>query len=178
MAVLDWNAPTGIPCDMRILDPGFRAAPRQYVAQCGLAFLTIAGLIAFFGTVAEGVIVAAVGSSAFVVFAMPHRTTAQPRRLIGGHVAAMAVGLICSVPLRLAWLPGDGLGTSVVAGASVSAAIFTMVITDTEHPPAAGNALAFSVLDVDVVHVVVTLGTILTLALIRRLLAGWLRDLV
>ncbi|MFO8034449.1 MAG: HPP family protein [Candidatus Bipolaricaulota bacterium] len=163
---------------MSIFDPRFRKAPGRYLAQCALAFLVIAGLIAFFSAVAEAVIVAALGSSAFIVFAMPHRISAMPRRLVGGHLVCLAVGLACSIPLREGWLAGGGLGFCVVAGASVSLAILAMVITNTEHPPAAGNALAFAVLDVGVLHIVVTVGAVLLLAVVRRALRGWLRDLV
>lgn len=163
---------------MRLLDRDFLHAPRQYVLQCAMAFVVIAGTVAFFNTLVEGVIVAALGSSAFVVFAMPHRTTAMPRRLVGGHVVCVIVGLLCSLPLRLGGFGGGGPAFSLVAGASVSLAILAMVITDTEHPPAAGNALAFAVLDVGAAHVLVTVGAVVLLAIIRWTLRGWLRDLV
>ncbi len=163
---------------MPVIDPKFRRKLGQYIVQCALAFVFIAGLVAFFSAVAEAVIVAALGSSAFIVFAMPHRVTALPRRLVGGHLLCLGIGLACSVPLRWGWLAGDGLGFCVVAGASVSLAILGMVITNTEHPPAAGNALAFAVLEVGTLHVVVTVGAVMLMALVRRLLRGWLQDLV
>ncbi len=39
-------------------------------------------------------------------------------------------------------------------------------------------ALAFAVLDVGSLHVAVTVGAVILLAVVRRLLGRWLRDLV
>jgi CBS-domain-containing membrane protein len=41
------------------------------------------------------VIVAALGASTFIVFAMPSSATAEPRRLIGEHAVGLFSGALC-----------------------------------------------------------------------------------
>jgi len=121
--------------------------------------------------------VAALGSSAFVVFAIPHSRTAQPRRLIGGHIVSMAIGIVCSIPFRVGLLGRGDLALGLLAAAAVTLAILVMVVTNTEHPPAAGNALAFSISHVTWAHVLFILGAVVALAVVRHFLRHWLRDL-
>ena len=163
---------------LRLIDERFREDPGHYVLQTLLAFGVIAAIVVGMGILISGTVVAALGASAFIVFAMPHYKTARPRHLIGGHALCLSIGLLCSVPVRLI----DGLADNeivlgLIAAAAVSLAIFGMVITDTEHPPAAGNALAFAVASFGVRHVLFTVGAVVLLATARHLLRGWLRDL-
>jgi len=55
----------------KLLDERFRKNPGRYLVQVALAFVTIAGVMTFLGVLTQGVVVAALGSSAFVVFAIP-----------------------------------------------------------------------------------------------------------
>jgi len=162
---------------VRLLDERFRQDPAHYVVQTLLAFASIAVIVVVMGVLTNGTIVASLGASAFIVFAMPHYKTARPRNLIGGHVLCMSIGLVCSVPFRLGVVPSNELTVGLIAAAAVSLAIFAMAVTDTEHPPAAGNALAFSVSLVGFGHILFTLGTVVLFALVRYMLRGWLRDL-
>jgi len=162
---------------MRWIDERFRRHPVHYIAQCIIGFAVVAAIVSVFGAITHGAVVAALGASAFIVFAMPHHATATPRRLLGGHALSMAIGLLCSVPLRLGLVPDSALGVGLLAAAAVALSMFAMVITNTEHPPAAGNALAFAMGSVGLQHGLFTVGAVLLLALARRLLRGWLRDL-
>ena len=162
----------------RLIDDRFREDPIHYVLQTLLAFVAIAGVVVVMGVVTSGTVVAALGASAFIVFAMPHHKTATPRCLVGGHAICVAIGLICSIPVRVApTLSTHEVGLGLIAAAAVALSIFAMVVTDTEHPPAAGNALAFAIAPVVCDHILFTLGAVLLLAMVRRLLLGWLRDL-
>jgi len=161
---------------MRWIDEGFRQHPWPYVSQSLMAFAAVVVLVAVLGTLTNGTIVAALGASAFIVFAMPKHDTARPRSLIGGHALCMAIGLICSIPLRLGWLD-PGLGQGLLGAAAVSLSIFGMAVFNTEHPPAAGNALAFAITSVGWGHIGFTLGAVCFLALVRQVLRKWLRDL-
>ena len=162
---------------MRIFDDRFRRSPRQYIIQSLLAFVVIAGIIIGLGALTHGIVVAALGASAFIVFAMPQHDTARPRNLVGGHGVCVAIGLLCSIPLRFGWLPSAGLSIGLLAAAAVGLAVFLMAATNTEHPPAAGNALAFAISAIEMEHIFFTLGAVLFLALARRLLGKWLQDL-
>ena len=162
---------------MKIFDERFRRSPRQYILQSLLAFVVIAAIVIGLGALTHGIVVAALGASAFIVFAMPRHDTARPRNLIGGHGVCIAIGLLCSVPIRFGWLPSSGLSVGLVAATAVGLAVFLMAATNTEHPPAAGNALAFAVSAVEIEHVFFTVCAVVFLSLARRLLWHWLKDL-
>jgi len=162
---------------IRLIDDKFRREPGHFLLQSLMAFVVIAAIILAMGALTNGALVAALGASAFIVFAMPAHKTATPRSLIGGHVLCMAIGVLCSIPLRLGLLEPSTLTSGLLGAAAASVALFGMVVTDTAHPPAAGNALAFAVTPIGWPRALFTLGTILLLSLVRWLLRDWLRDL-
>ena len=87
---------------MHIIDKSFIRAPKKYIIQSLLAVVAVALILYFVEVLTHAAIVAALGASAFIVFAMPHSITAQPRRLIGGHV----IGIICDTSCYYAFLTG------------------------------------------------------------------------
>ncbi|MFC2005501.1 HPP family protein [Chloroflexota bacterium] len=164
----------------RIIDQKFLNDPKHYIVQGLLAAIAMALILHFVGFLARGAIVAALGSSTFIVFAMPNAVTANPRRLIGGHI----VGLLCGFLCYYAFLTGP-LGELHIesmlwiAGAiSVGLSIFMMTITQTEHAAAAGTALGIVAHEWTFQTIIFVLAFALSLAAIRRLLRGYLRDLV
>ena len=80
---------------MHIIDQSFRQAPRSYIVQSLLAVIVLVVILYFVEVLTHAAIVAALGSSVFIVFAMPKSMTAQPRRLIGGHVIGLLSGSLC-----------------------------------------------------------------------------------
>ena len=79
----------------------------------------------------------ALASTNFVLFAMPHSPPARPRSAFGGHLIALLAGLTCAL------IPHTTrLITTLVYALAVGMAFFGMLVTDTEHPPAAGTALS------------------------------------
>jgi CBS-domain-containing membrane protein len=83
------------------------------------------------------VIVASLGATTFIVFAMPNTLSAKPRNIIGGYIVGLICGTIFSLipPISFAY-------PAIYYAAAVGLSIFLMVVTDTEHPPASGVALA------------------------------------
>ena len=77
----------------RMLDPKVKSNPRPYVLQCSLAFfaLLVVLLVEEVG-LHRVVMIAAIGSTSFVLFVTPHSSTANPRHVIGGHLVALLVG--------------------------------------------------------------------------------------
>ena len=65
---------------MRIIDRSFRKDPKKYIGQSLLAALVVAVILFFINVFTNFVIVAGLGASAFIVFAMPNSITAMPRR--------------------------------------------------------------------------------------------------
>ena len=82
---------------MEIIDKSFKRAPGNYVIQSLLAVVAVAVILFFIEVLTHAVIVAALGASTFIVFAMPHTIAAQARRLVGGHVVGVVCGCIFSV---------------------------------------------------------------------------------
>ncbi|MGK2741807.1 HPP family protein [Tepidicaulis sp. LMO-SS28] len=74
------------------------------------------------------------GASCVLVFGLPESPLAQPRHVIGGHVIASLIGLIC---FELAGAGPAGLGLGVAL------ALIAMLATRTVHPPAGADPLVF-----------------------------------
>ncbi|WP_066560879.1 HPP family protein [Croceicoccus bisphenolivorans] len=101
----------------------------------GLAILA-SGLVALvlLGTnsAALPVLVAPLGASAVLVFAVPASPLAQPRSVIGGNLLSAAIGLTL----------GHAIGQPVLAaGLAVGIAIAAMSVTRCLHPPGGACAL-------------------------------------
>jgi CBS-domain-containing membrane protein len=165
-----------------MLDRRFRSHAKRYVLQSGLATLAVLVVLLILDTISNTVIIAALGASSFIAFAMPKARTSRPRYLIGGYVVGTVSGVLCyflSVLPFFAQVPVVQDRLDVVFGAlSVGLAIFTMVVTNTEHPPAAGLALGFVLNEWNVFTVIVVVVGIVSLSIIKRLLEPLLVDLV
>ena len=61
---------------------------------------------------------------------------------------------------------------------SVGLLIIVMAVTDTEHPPAAGNVLGMATRTWDPRITVIIVGAVLLLAVVKRILQRHLRDLI
>ncbi len=167
---------------MDILDKAFKKAPRNYIVQSILAVVTIAVILYFVQVITHAAIVAALGSSAFIVFAMPNSVTAQPRRLIGGHIVGLLSGVFCyyvflAGPIGKV-VNGSQFTVLFIYALAVGLSIFFMAITNTEHPPAAGTALGMVAHEWSNDVVVFILLFAIGLAIARRLLGSRLKDLV
>ena len=117
---------------------------KNYVFQSLLATVSLFCVLIFLEQ-GEEVIVASLGATAFVVFALPNNISAQPRNVIGGHI----VGLICGCTgyWILNAMPDSDffVAEAGVHALVVGIAMFIMVVTNTEHPPAAGTALGAAI---------------------------------
>ena len=166
---------------MHIIDKSFIKAPKKYIIQSSIAVAAVALILVFVETLTHAAIVAALGASSFIIFAMPHSVTAQPRRLIGGHVVGLACGTLCHYALftgPLGALAGNWQYMPWIAAAlAVGLSIFIMPITNTEHPPAASTALGVAIYTWSYQVVFFVLSFAIVLALIRRVLRGYLKDL-
>jgi CBS-domain-containing membrane protein len=122
----------------------FRLHWKNYVFQS--LFATVAVFVVlYFLTLQNAVIIASIGATAFIVFAMPKALTANARNVIGGHVVGLS--------------------------------IFTMVVTDTEHPPASGTALGVAITGVHPNVLITVVLSIVLLSLIHHFFKPYLRDL-
>lgn len=130
---------------------------------------------AFLGLSGSAAIVASMGASAVLLFAVPHGPLSQPWSLIGGHLTAAAVGVAC------ASLIDDRL---LAAGSAVGLAIAAMYYLKCIHPPGGATALT-AVLGGEGIHnlgyqfiltpVLLNLLVILFVAVIFNALFHWRR---
>jgi len=149
----------------------FRTFWKNYVFQSLFATLAIF-IVLLFLSLQHAVIIASIGATTFIVFAMPKNITAQPRNVVGGHLVGLTCGSLCALIPHQTFLH-----SILIYSLAVGLSIFIMVVTDTEHPPASGTALGVAMrgFSPDVIIAVVTSVTVL--ALIHHLLKRYLRDL-
>ena len=172
----------------RMLDPKVKSNPRRYVLQCSLAFfaLLVVLLVEEVG-LHRVVMIAAIGSTSFVLFVTPHSSTANPRHVIGGHLVALVVGSAFAV-FTFAVFSGTPVGQNLLAqvplvldveaALAVALSIFLMAATDTEHAPAAGTALGVVVHGFGWGLIVFVVSSAIMLSFVHTMLRPRLRDLL
>ena len=171
---------------MRILDRRFHKHVARYLLQCALATLAVALILLILSEIQQAVIAASLGSSAFIAFAMPHTNAARSRYLVGGYVCGMASGVAMQafgefVGRSLgagAWEQWPIHGAVLFGAAAVGLAIFLMVITNTEHPPAGGLALGVVLAQWDALALAVPIVGIVALSLARLAMKPILINLI
>ncbi len=149
----------------------FRLYWRHYVLQSLIATVAVF-VVLYFLSLQNAVIIASLGATAFIVFAMPGYITAQPRNVIGGHLFGLFWGFVFSLVPHAAMI-----GSLVCYALAVGLSIFTMVVTDTEHPPAAGTALGVAITGISPQVLVTVVLSIILLSLIHHFFKPYLRDL-
>jgi CBS-domain-containing membrane protein len=155
-----------------IFDKKFKPHWKNYVFQTIGATIVITLVLLLFH-MNRLVIVASIGASAFIVFAMPRYPTAKARNLIGGHSIALIVGALCNLIPEVVFLL-----TVIVDAFAVGVALFLMAITETEHPPAASTALGVAVSGISFDMVIAVLLSTILLSLIHMLFKKQLKNLV
>jgi len=145
---------------------------KHYVFQSFLASLTLA-LVLVFLRLQNVVVVASMGATSFIVFAMPKSITAQARNVIGGHLVGLLSGSLCGlIPQPLFF------HSIVVYSMAVGISIFIMVVTDTEHPPASGTALGVAITGFSWNVTVAVVTAVVVLSLVHHFFKSSIRDLV
>ncbi|WP_425998542.1 HPP family protein [Caulobacter sp. DWR1-3-2b1] len=102
-------------------------------ALLGLLFAGLLGRLAVGGeTLAHPLLMAPIGASAVLVFAVPASPLAQPRSVIGGNVVSALVGITCAMLIP---------GALIAAPLAVGLAIGMMMLLGCLHPPGGAVAL-------------------------------------
>ena len=150
----------------------FKQLWTNYLFQSILCTLCVLAVLWVLGE-GQYVIIAAVGASSFIVFAMPKSVTAQPKSIIGGYLIGLGIG-------SLSWLiPQPSFAYQIIVYAAVvGLTMFAMVTTDTEHPPACGTALGVAISGWSLSVTLTILVSAIILATAHVLLARFLKDLV
>ena len=101
--------------------------------------------------------------------------------MIGGYLVGIAVGcLIGTINLALDFDQVFGAhAVTILSGAFATAlAMFIMVVTKTEHPPAAALALGLVLNEWNLLTILVILAGIVSLSIFKRLILPVLMDLI
>ncbi len=150
----------------------FKKSWKQYIFQSLLATVII--FVVFLGLkLSHPLITISIGATAFIVFAMPKNITANPRNVIGGHVAGVAVGFL------LLLIPHSSFLSSIfVYSFAVGFSIFIMVTLNIEHPPASATALGIVMNGFSIKACAVFFISILILLITQRYFKRFLKCLV
>ena len=149
--------------------------------QCALAGLVVFILLLVLDGVTQTVLIAALGASAFIAFAVPLSLHSSPRHMIGGYVVGITAGCLMgylnsSLNIESA---ATASATLIIFGSlATSVAMFVMVVTRTEHPPAAALALGLVLNEWNLLTLAVVLGGIIGLSLLKRMVLPILMDLL
>ncbi len=162
-----------------LIDRHFRRRWQRYLLQATLAAATLAAVISVQDNLTNVAIVTAIASSAFIIFTHPQSPMSSPRRVLGGHLVAIIVGLIIGVLVHdLANEPYEAsLITDVAAAIGVGIVMLLMAATDTEHPPAAGTVLGLILAPDPLSNGVLIVAAAVALTSVRTVFRGWLIDL-
>ncbi len=168
---------------MKLFDEKFRDNKLKYLIQCGLATLSVFILLLLLDVMSNGVIAASLGASSFIAFTMPHAQASRPRYLVAGYIIGVISACLCSLLAYL--LTGNqyftvfNISSYVIFGAlAVGLAIFLMVITNSEHPPAAALALGLVMDSCSHMAVIVAVVGIVSLSLIKAVLKPYMINLL
>lgn len=109
---------------------------KQFVAatKAGIGAMIGISLLAFSQPVFTGwdLLIAPFGASAVLLFGVPESPLARPFNVIGGHVVTATIGLIF-----LNYIGVYPWSLALATGLAVT----TMMLTNTEHPPAGANPI-------------------------------------
>jgi len=124
-----------------IYTPGVISGTRMIWASIGgsIAVTLIAALSLVSGV---PLLVPPIAASCFIAFAIPRVRLARPKNIIGSHALAAVCGNLSlyifgltTGPPGLSWARVGAVGTAVFL------AIFLMILTDTDQPPATATAV-------------------------------------
>ncbi len=171
---------------MPIIDEKFHAKKAHYILQTLAAIVFMVLVLMALGTVGRHGLLGVVGASSlsattFLVFAAPDTALTQPKHLLFSYMIAMIVGSYTHLAIEplLVWATQmSQLSYEISAALAVGQAMFFMVLTDTEHPPAAGLALGVVIEVWDPVTLSVVLIAACALSIIKSVFARYLINLL
>jgi CBS domain-containing membrane protein len=141
---MSWHHPRRM-IDLLGLKAGHSSHGERIVSVLG-GFFGIAGVIVvshyFVGGAPAALVVASMGASAVLLFAVPHGPLSQPWSLTGGHLVSALIGVTCAL-----WVPNEILAGALAVGLAIGAMHYLNCI----HPPGGATALT-AVLGGDAVH--------------------------
>lgn len=152
--------------------------PGHYLIQSGIAGLMTMVFLSFLHLIRYHGIVAALGATTFMIFTMPHRVSTRPRYVIGGYLMGGLAGVLITFALKSPDPGTIAIRIFLVGALTVAIASLLMVVTNTEHPPAAGFALALILQPWDFKTLGYVLAWVCLLSVAKHYLKRFLIDLL
>ena len=149
----------------------FRTKWRNYLWQSLCATVGLFAILTVL-SLQRAIIVASIGATAFIVFMKPNNPFARPRNVIGGHLVGLITGLVFSSIS----LPTPAISRLIFALA-VGCAMLVMVVSNTEHPPAAGTALSVVTVGFSWPVALAVVTSAVLMAVFHEILKPYLKDL-
>ena len=163
------------------IDEKFKSHKLQYILQSALATLMIILILSFLDVIHHTAIIATLGATAFIVYTMPHAYISRTRVLTGAYLIGITVGCLCSLAADFLTTPAIGTmerDSVVFGGIAVGIAILLMVMTNTEHPPAAGISLSLVLNSWDFETIGFIMAAVIVMGLLKKALKPKLIDLI
>ena len=160
---------------MKYIDSNFLKDKKSYIVQTLLATAVVFIVLLLLDTMSDSTVIASIGASSFIAFTMPHYRVSRPRYMIGGYVVAVIVGFAVYL---LQGIPSFSVPHALLGALAVGLSIFIMVVTNTEHPPAAGLALGFVLNQFTPWVVFVVMTGIIAISALKTLLKPYMKDLL
>ncbi len=158
------------------IDKEFKKFWKNYVFQSIFATVVIFIILLSLNIRDDAVIIASLGATTFIVFAMPKDISAKTRHVIGGHIVGLICGALCAMIPHPAFLHHT-IASSMVCALAVGLSIFIMVVINTEHPPAAGTALGVAIQGLSLNITIAVIASAAILSLIHHFFKNRLKDL-
>tara|TARA_B100000886_G_scaffold142761_1_gene96962 strand:+ start:889 stop:1359 length:471 start_codon:yes stop_codon:yes gene_type:complete len=154
------------------IDSDFLPKWKAYIVQSSYAALSVFIITLILSE--NPVVIASIGATAFIVFALPNNISAEPKRIIGGHFLGFFIGSCFAVFPFMHIL----LFKAIWFALSIGFTILLMVVLDFEHPPAAGTALGMTLVGYSSSAAIAIIISVFLLTIVAYLTKPYLEDLV
>ena len=166
-----------------LFDPRLKRHALNYAFQPVLATLALLTILLVGDVVLNAAIVDAMASTVFTIFVVPDSIASTPRRVVGGHTAGVVAGSAVAAVVTVLEIPmaadsARGALLVTVAALTVGLSMVLMVLTNTEHPPAAGAALGLVIHDWSLWSEGVIIVSAVALSILRAALRPRLANLL
>ncbi len=165
-----------------LFEPRLKRHAVNYAFQPILATLTLLTILLVGDVVLNAAIVVAMASTVFTIFVVPSSIASTPHRVVGGHTAGVVAGSVVAAVVAFLEIPMTADSSRAllvtVAALTVGLSIVLMVLTNTEHPPAAGAALGLVIHDWSPWSVGVIIVSAVALSVLRAALRPRLVNLL
>jgi len=168
---------------------GWKKSKKHFLLQVLFAIIFMVFVLVLMSLDSKSQILWALGagalaSSTFIIFTIPQSISAEPRRVVGGYLIAIIIGIGIHFLLThvLHIISGHFAIENiqifwVSAAISIGLAMISMVLLDCQHPPAAGISIVLVLNIQEYYTVAVIILSVIALALIRYFFRNYLINL-